>query len=350
MKVLLVHNSYTQPGGEDTVVAREARMLRDTGHTVIEYSRSNKELEGLWKRPLLPIGVIWASDALRDLRKLVIRERPDVAHFHNTFAVISPAAYFAFGEHEIPVIQSLHNPRLICPSANFYRGGKVCTDCLGRTMPWPGIVHGCYRNSHVGTAVVGTMIAMHGWLGTWANRVDMYVVFTEFYRDLFVRHGLPSDKIVIKPHFVSPDPGMRCACDGDYALFIGRLDAEKGIRTVMRAWKQLGGVPLKIRGGGRLLQETLRVCRDSGLGKVEFVDWLPENEMLAVVKKARFLVWPSEGLYETFGLVAAEAFACGVPVIASGIGAMAEMVKDGRTGLHFRPGDAPSCSSAPMEV
>ena len=178
----------------------------------------------------------------------------------------------------------------------------------------------------------------------------LYVVFTEFYRDLFVRHGLPSDKIVIKPHFVSPDPGMRCACDGDYALFIGRLDAEKGIRTVMRAWKQLGGVPLKIRGGGRLLQETLRVCRDSGLGKVEFVDWLPENEMLAVVKKARFLVWPSEGLYETFGLVAAEAFACGVPVIASGIGAMAEMVKDGRTGLHFRPGDAPSCSSAPMEV
>src|SRR3989304_7395635 len=143
MKVLLVHNSYTQPGGEDTVVAREARMLRDTGHTVIEYSRSNKEREGLGKRPLLPIGVIWASDALRDLRKLVIRERPDVAPFHNPFAVISPAAYFAFGEHEIPVIQSLHNPRLVCPSANFYRGGKACTDCLGHAKPSTGLGLGC---------------------------------------------------------------------------------------------------------------------------------------------------------------------------------------------------------------
>jgi glycosyltransferase involved in cell wall biosynthesis len=124
---------------------------------------------------------------------------------------------------------------------------------------------------------------------------------------------------------------------GDYALFVGRLDPEKGVRTLLTAWEHLVAVPLKIRGSGQLEREAQGAAQR--LDSIELVDRLSQEELILLFKGARFLVWPSEGYYETFGLVVAEAFACGVPVIASRIGVMAEIVQEGRTGLHFTPGD-----------
>jgi glycosyltransferase involved in cell wall biosynthesis len=200
------------------------------------------------------------------------------------------------------------------------------------------VLHGCYRESRLQSAVVAGMLVYHRAAGTWTHKVDTYVVFTEFYRRKFIEAGLPGDRIVVKPHFIDPDPGPRTT-GGDYALYLGRLAEEKGIGTVLDAWQRLADVPLKIRGDGPLLPPVQRLAAMSG-GTVELVPRLPKPAVLDLIKQARFLIWPSQGYYENFGLVAAEAFACGVPVIASGIGAMAEMVDDGRSGLHVTPGDA----------
>lgn len=339
MKILLVHNSYQQPGGEDEVFANGRDLLRAKGQQVVEYVRTNKEIHdyGVWKRATLGLRTVWGWDSAREIRDLLKREKPDVAHFHNTFPLISPAAYSVCQEEGIPVIQSLHNPRLICPAATLYRDGRVCEDCLGRSFPWPGILHACYRNSRPQTGVVASMLAAHHYLGTWQRHVDTYLVYTNFYRQKFMDAGLPLEKIAVQRHFVTPDPGSRTT-RGDYALFVGRLAPEKGVLTLLRSWEELRSVPLKIRGEGPLQDRVLDLSRDSR-ARVELVPRLLRRDLSILFQGARFLIWPSEGYYETFGLVAIEAFACGVPVIASRAGVMAEIVEDRRTGLHFTQGD-----------
>ncbi len=338
MKILLVHNSYQQPGGEDEVFANERDLLRSAGHEVVEYVRDNDEIRdyGIWNKATLSLRTVWAWDSARELRELLKREKPDLAHFHNTFPLISPAAYFVCREFVVPAVQTLHNPRLLCPAATLFRDGHLCDECMGKSFSWPGIVHACYRNSRIQTGVVAGMLAIHRGLGTWEKGGFIFICSTEFYRKKFIEGGLSAEKIALKPHFIAPDPGIRQG-GGEYALFIGRLAPEKGVRTLLEAWKSLRGRPIKIRGEGPLLADVRSL---QGQSDLEIIPRLERTELTSLIKGARFLVWPSEGYYETFGLAAVEAFACGVPVIASRVGAMEEIVADGRTGLHFTPGNA----------
>jgi glycosyltransferase involved in cell wall biosynthesis len=340
LRILLLHNHYRQPGGEDTVFRAEHEILQEAGHSVTVYTRHNDEIRSssLADKAALTLNTLWARDSFRDIHQLVAATRPDVAHFHNTFPLISPAAYYACERAGVPVIQTLHNPRLLCPAATLFREGRLCTDCLDKSFPWNGVLHGCYRESRAQTGLVATMLAAHRALQTWQKRVATYIVSTQFYRRLFIQGGLPEDKIAVKPHFVPIEPGPRSG-DGEYALFVGRLAPEKGVPTLLSAWKSLPAIPLRIRGDGPLFAAAVDGAEKSQ-GSLQLVPRLAESELISLIKGARFLVWPSEGYYETFGLVAIEAFACGVPVIASRIGVMAEIVSDGRTGLHFAPGDA----------
>jgi glycosyltransferase involved in cell wall biosynthesis len=337
LRVLLVHNFYQEPGGEDEVFARERELLERAGHAVCVYTRRNEEIgtASIAEKISLPLRTVWAWDSARAIRELIRREKPNVAHFHNTFPLISPAAYQTCQEEGVAVVQSLHNPRLMCPAATFHRDGRECQACLGKRLAWPGVMHACYRGSRAETAAVATMLALHRRRGTWRQLVDRYIVSTQFYRRLFIRAGLPQEKLQIKPHFVPTDPGVSKK-KREYALFVGRLAPEKGVSTLLKAWVKLPAIPLKVRGEGRLLGDVQAFARDHA---VEIVPRLSRGELVELFHGARFLVWPSEGLYETFGLVAAEAFACGVPVIASGTGVMAEMVHDHQTGLHFVPGN-----------
>ena len=344
IKVLQVHNFYTEPGGEDTVFESDIALLRSRGHEVITYIDNNERISAM-SPTSIAIQTIYSEDSYRRILDVIVRERPDIIHFHNTFPLISPAAYYACRKAGAPVIQSLHNPRLICPAASFYRNGKNCTECLGKTPPYPGIIHSCYHHSRAQTSVVAAMLSIHRLLGTWNKMVDIYVVASEFYRDIFFRAGLPKDKIFYKPHFVEPviayDDRRK---PGNYALFIGRLDPEKGVRALLNAWREID-IPLKIRGSGQLEGEVSYFIEHNQARNVELVDRLSKAELGNLIEGARFLVWPTESYYETFGFVAVESFAHGVPVIGSKIGVNAEIVKDGVTGLHFTAGDSADLTS-----
>jgi hypothetical protein len=213
MRILTVHNFYTQPGGEDTAFRAEAALLRAYGHRVLEYTVRNQRIASSNKLSLA-IQTVWSWESYRAIEETIRRRRPDIVHFHNTFPLVSPAAYYACRKHGIPVVQSLYNPRLMCPASTFYRNGHLCTDCLGR-FPWPGIVHACYRKSRAQTLAVATMLGVHRVLRTWSETVSMYLVATEFYRELFTTAGLPRSRLFVKPNFVVSDAYRQRRKPGD---------------------------------------------------------------------------------------------------------------------------------------
>lgn len=346
IKVLHAHNYYLQPGGEDTAFSAEVSLLRNHGHEVVEYIDHNRRIETM-SAASVAVQTLWSWDSYHKLAGILHRELPDVVHFHNIFPLISPSAYYACHKAGIPVVQSLDNPRLMCPSANFFRDGRLCQDCLGKTPPWPSVIHHCFHKSSMQTAVVATMLSLHRWIKTWNSKVDIYLVATEFYKHKFTEGGLPADKILVKPHFIYPDPKPHSGNQpGEYAMFIGRLDPEKGVLTLLEAWKTLKDIPIIIRGDGQMENEVNRFIQDNDLSNmIEVTGRLSKEELTNKIKDARFLVWPSEGYFETFGYVAVESFSCGVPVVGSRIGVMSEIVTDGVTGLHFNPGDSQDLAS-----
>jgi glycosyltransferase involved in cell wall biosynthesis len=336
MRILVAHNFYQQAGGEDQCLAAEVAMLQGNGHEVISYCAHNDSIDGM-SRLDLAARTIWSRPAYREVRELIQRHRPRIAHFHNTFPLISPAAYYAARAENVRVVQTLHNFRLLCPNALLFRDGRVCEDCLGRPIPWPGVVHRCYRGNCLATAGIATMLTAHRAIGTWCRAVDVYIALTEFSRSKLIEGGLPADKIVVKSNFVYPDPRPGSAT-GNYGIFVGRLSAEKGLDTLLTAWKELGSrVPLKVVGDG-----PLATMVEQAIAKDPSIEWLrrqPSDAVYELVGAAKFLVVPSQ-CYENFPRVVIEAFAKGTPVIASNLGGMAEVVEHGRTGLHFEPGNS----------
>ena len=340
MKILLVYNTYQEPGGELVVFRKERHLLEEAGHEVLEYRRHNDEIKqySTIKRLGLIGRTVWASDSHRDFTALLREKRPDIVHVHNTFPLISPSIFWACRSEQVPVVHTLHNYRLLCPGANFFRAGKPCEDC-GTGNFWQGVLHGCYRHSRVETAPVALMLTVHHAGKTWTRMVDRYIALSEFSRSRFVNAGFPKDRIVIKPNFVDPDPGTRTG-DGSYALFIGRVSQEKGAETLLKAWSQLPqSYGLRIIGDGPSRAQLESQAAAQGLSNVQFMGRMPHEQVIEAIKDARFVIFPSE-LYETFGLGIIEAFACGVPVLASRLGSMQEIVEHGRSGLHFQPGDA----------
>ena len=338
MKILIVHNRYIQPGGEDAVFGAEVSLLRKNKHKVSIFIEDNFKLKKI-NSLKIAIETIWSKNSLTEIQKLIKKEKPNVVHFHNTFLRISPSAYYACKDAGVPVVQTLHNYRLICPGALLFRKGRVCEQCVGKAIPWPGVLHGCWRNSRAGTALVATMLVVHRLLKTWTEKVNIYIALTEFARKKFIEGGLPAEKIVVKPNFVEPDPGVKDCKVGDYVLFVGRLSQEKGLFTLLKAWKLVKNIPLKIVGDGSLRESLENFVNCANLnGKVEFLGRCSRKEVIQLMHKARFLVFPAE-VYENFPMSIAEAFACGLPVVASKLGAMAEIAENGRTGLYFNAGD-----------
>jgi glycosyltransferase involved in cell wall biosynthesis len=331
--VVVVHNYYQQAGGEDAVFQAETSLLTDHGHQIVPYTVHNDRI-GRTAGLRTAARTVWNPTTYRELRALFRRYQPAVAHFHNTFPLVSPSAYRAARAEGVPVVQTLHNFRLCCPNALFYRDGRPCEDCLTATIPWPGVVHACYRGSRAATGVVAAMLTAHRALGTYKRDVDAFIALSRFARDKFVTAGLPADRIVVKPNFLAPDPGVGLHQE-QFGLFVGRLSSEKGVATLLEAWRTLGGGAL-LRVVGQGPEEHLLTVDRPG---VEWLGWQPREQVLDLMKRAAFLILPSE-CYENFPLTLVEAYATGLPVVASAIGSLGELVEDFGTGRHFRPGDA----------
>jgi glycosyltransferase involved in cell wall biosynthesis len=336
MKILLCHNFYQQPGGEDLVFNEEAHLLESHGQTVLRFTLHNNSIANMGRLGLAR-RTMWNGSAYAELRRLIREQRPDVMHCTNTFPLISPAAYYAARREGVAVVQAIHNYRLLCPGAYFLRNHRVCEDCLGKLVPWPAVMHACYRNSRAASFVVGAMVSGHRLLGTWRRAVTLYYTPSEFTRQKCIEGGLPANRIAVKANFVSVDPGMGSGAGG-YCVFVGRLSPEKGIDLVLKAWPHLGGrLPLKIIGDGPV--RDLVVTTAAEHPEIQWLGHRPVREVLEIVGEAACLVIPSIW-YEGFPRTIVEAFAKGTPVIGSRMGAMAEAITDGQTGLLFHPGDA----------
>lgn len=335
MRILSIHNAYQIRGGEDESRACEEQLLRDHGHQVDVYEDTNDRIATL-SSAQLAAKTIWSNEAYQAVKDHLTQHQVDVVHVQNFFPLISPAVHHAAKAAGVPVVQTLRNYRLLCPNGLFFRQGSVCEDCLGKAIPYPGVLHGCYRESRPASAGVAAMMVAHRALKTWTHTVDYFIALTEFARQKFIEGGLPAHKIIVKPNFVAPDPGVGQG-DGGFMLYVGRLSVEKGLDTLIEAWRRLEHpVPLKIVGDGPLAGLVTEAAQQ--LDTVEWLGRRPMTEVHQLMGQATAVVFPSKW-YETFGRVAVEAFAKGTPVVAANIGAIAELVKSGYTGQLFCPGD-----------
>ncbi|KAI9132538.1 glycosyltransferase family 4 protein [Acaryochloris sp. CCMEE 5410] len=336
MRILSVHNYYKIRGGEDESCKSEKSLLREMGHLVDEYEKDNISIPS-YRSWQLAAQTIWSQESYQAVRQKLQHQSYDVVHVQNSFPLISPSVYYAAQAEGVPVIQTIRNYRLLCPNALFFRQGKVCEDCLNKAIPWPGIIHSCYRNNRLASGITASMISIHRLLKTWDRKVDKYIALTHFARNKLIQGGLPANKIIVKPNFVNPDPGVGHG-KGQFALYVGRLSVEKGLDTLLSAWDKLQSpFPLRIVGDGPLSELVLDKIKES-----PHISWLGRksiDEVHQLMGEASFLIFPSKW-YETFGRVAIEAFAKGTPVIASQIGAIAELIEHKRTGLQFQPGDS----------
>ena len=328
-RVLVVHNRYQLPGGEDAVVEAEIELLRRNGHAVETYLRDNHDLTAM-KALEAFAHTLWSRRTWNDIARLTARFRPDVIHAHNTFALVSSSLYWAADRLGIPVVQTLHNFRLLCVQAMFLRDGRVCEDCLGR-LPWRGVTRKCYRESGLQSAALAATLGVHRSLGTYRDKVARYIALTEFCREKFIAGGLPASRVAVKPNFA--DIGRPADAPRRGGLYVGRLAAEKGIDILMHALSELPSVSMDVIGDG---PERDKVAAHPQL---RLLGWLGSAEVYERMRAAAYLVMPSIW-YENFPRTLIEAYANGLPLVASDLGALAELVDHGRTGLLFKPGAA----------
>jgi glycosyltransferase involved in cell wall biosynthesis len=333
VRILFVHNRYLYRGGEDESRALEIKMLRDHGEEVFEYSVDNSVIS----RPeILGIGLrsIWNTNQYEHIQSLIRKIRPDVMKVDNYFPILSPSVFEAAKSMKVTTIVSVRNYRLVCPSANLFRNGQLCTSCVDRKVAIPAIWHGCYRGSHLKSASVSASTAYAHLRGVWSDSVDGYIAVSNCVKQQLVAGGFPTEKIFVKPNFIFDTEAGEGS--GGFALFVGRLTEEKGIRTLLNAWAKVGAaVPLKIIGEG-----PLQGLVEAATARNEAIEYLGRKtlpEVLDYLGRAMFLVFPAEWL-EPFGRAIAEAYSKGTPVIGAETLSIRDMIEDSHTGVLYKSG------------
>lgn len=331
LKILIVHNRYQHAGGEDSVFANEAALLRSAGHQVTEHVTTNEHINSAIDKAMASLSYIWNANSYSYFKELLDDLNPDIVHVHNLFPHPSASIFWACADMRIPSIWTLHNYRITCANGLLYRDAQPCTDCVGR---WPaaGVRHGCYRGSRTGTAAVAASIVAHRVLGTWERKVTRFIALTDFAKDQFVVAGLPADRITVKPNFVHAPATPQRPRDG--ALYVGRLSAEKGVETLVKAWTAMDGEKLSIVGDGPLREKLESIAG----ANVHFLGQMNPKAVNIEMASAKLMIVPSEW-YENFPMTIVEAMAAGTPILASRIGALTSILETGVTGLHFTARD-----------
>ena len=324
MKVMIIHNRYRIRGGEDSVVENETAMLKKHGHEVVSYIRSNDEIKGGVKAAL---NSLFSLKSYREIKALIRKERPDIIHVHNTIHVISPAVYYAAVSEKVPVIQTLHNFRLKCPNGEFYRDGHCCEDCVKCGL-CSALKHKCYRHSFAQTFVMVLSMLIHRVTGIYKKL--NYIALTDFDKEKLPLRG----KMYIKPNFTTAPENVKYDPDSDYYIFIGRIEENKGIATVARAFRE-NGKKLVVAGDGSCAGNLKAYIRKHELKNIDYRGSVDHDELMGLLSGAKALIAPSQW-YETFGMTVIEAFSAGIPVIANDFGNMGALVDDGVTGLKYK--------------
>lgn len=354
-RILLVHNYYQIPGGEDTVVANEKKMLEDHGHEVLLYTRDNKELNSftIFQKLMLPLNTVFSFKTYREVCHIIRKYRIDIVHVHNTLNLISPSVFYAAFSCKVPVINTLHNFRLQCPAGTFYRNHHVCEDCMKYGVSC-SVKHSCYRGSKLQTLASALTIWLHRLMGTY-KKVN-FICLTEFNKKklLELNHGkrkvIDEQKVFVKPNF-TPETGC-CDCrsvntglsnkvnnktkgrDEEYYVFVGRVEEIKGIRLLVKAFEK-NGQRLFIVGDGNDSDKIKAYLHKKNINNIMMLGRQERDAVNEIMAHAKAVIVPSLW-YETFGMVVIEAYACRTPVIAADFGNAGDLVEDGRTGFKYQ--------------
>ena len=339
-KVLIVHNYYQVPGGEDTVVKNEKNMLLENGHKVVLYTRHNDEikLRGILGKLMLPFETIFSFKTYREVKKKIKEENIDIVHVHNTLPLISPAVYYSAIHCKIPVVQTIHNFRLLCPGATFTRDNKICEECVEKSLIC-SIKNKCYRGSLIQSIVSAFTLGIHRLIGTY-NKVDGYIALTEFNKSKLMK-VVNEDKIFIKPNFMKSYKRLKKVEKKDYFLFLGRIDELKGIRILVEAWKNIDSSKLLVAGNGPLENEINQYIKDNNINNVELLGFKQKDEVMRLISCAKALIVPSQW-YEGFPMTITESLSMGTPVITGNIGNLSTIINDEENGLLFKYNDIDS--------
>lgn len=334
MKILILHNTYQQRGGEDSVVEAESSLLRNAGHVVDVELVSNEMISGLPSKVKTFIRAPFDSDRKQWMVDLLQRTGAEVVHIHNFFPLLTPAVHEAASEQGVAVVQTMHNFRSICASALLLRNGQVCEKCVFGNRYW-GVVHRCYRGSLAGSLSIVRMQQRASRTQMWEKHVHRIIALTEFGRNKLIEGGLPGNRMVVKPNFVEYEDLPHNKSERHGALFVGRLSTEKGADILIEAWKSLPDIPLRIVGDGpeRARLEAIAPAN------VTFCGLLSRENVRQEMRCASALIMPSIW-YEGFPMTIVEAYSSSLPVITSKLGSMAEIITHGENGLHFNPGDS----------
>lgn len=338
LNILMLHNYYQNSGGEDVSMASEINVLRRAGHIVELLQWDNKVILSMNKREKasLFLRTTWNPVSKDLVFNKLKNEDSDLLHVQNFFPQASPAVYAAARQRQVPIIQHLRNFRLGCLNSYLFRNNGICEMCVGHN-PWRGILHRCYRNSLPASVSLWKMISFHRWRNTWNRDVDAFITPSQFSANKLIEFGIPSDRMYVKPNFID-DPLLAGLIppQPQYPtfLFVGRLSPEKGLFSLLSAWSKVNEPHWKFQivGTGPEKERLEIYCQEKMLKNVTFLGEKSSIEVMDIMMSATAVLVPSRW-YETFGRVVVEAFACGRPAIVSNLGALAELVTEGKNGF-----------------
>lgn len=340
LRILQVHNAYQIPGGEDVVVANEKKLLEMNGNEVFSYSRNNDELKTMnaFQKLLIPFTAVYSFKTYREVKKLIRENKIDIVHVHNTLMVVSPSVFYAAFHCHVPVVQTLHNFRMLCPAGSYFRGDRICEECSEKGLQC-SLKYGCYRGSKAQTFVSAAILKIHRMLGTY--RKVNFICLTEFNREKLSRLNeggkqiVDMKKVYIKPNFTFQE-GISGEVQkaGDYFLVVGRVEALKGIDVVVKAFEKIPDQKLIVAGDGPMMAEMKAYIKEHNMSNVKFAGYLDKAKVQEKYRGAKAVIMASQ-CYEAFAMTIAEAYSNAVPVIAGNVGNLANMVEEGVTGIKF---------------
>lgn len=352
MKIILVNNYYYLRGGSERVFFEEMEMLRANGHEVIPFSRHyNKNIDSKYSeyfssdfsyekgfflnRIAGGVKLVYSIESRKKFCRLLDDTKPDIIHAHNIYGRLTSAVLDAARAKNVPVVMTLHDYKLICPSYSMLLNGRPCECCKG------GRFYNCMlTRCHKGKLSASTIYTIESYFNKLFkkyNHIKYFICPSNFLLNKHLEAGIPVEKLIHLPNFIKLDSFEPKYENSDYMLYAGRLSKEKGIMTSLKAVNGLE-VLLRIVGDGPMRSEYENFVSEKRIKNVEFIGYKTGEELRELFRNAAFIVFPSE-CYENAPMTILEAFAYGKPVIGSNIGGIPEMVIDGETGLLFEPGN-----------